>query len=64
MSAKTGDGVLPAVTEMVKELMKIHPKAEKFEQKNKVVEEIQRKKQEFQLRSGASSVGEKKKSCC
>ena len=52
------------MTDMVRELMKIHPKAEKFEQKNKVVQDIQRKKQEFQLKSGANAVDDKKKGCC
>lgn len=48
---------------MVRELIKTYPKVE-VEPKNKIVEEILKKKEEFKLKTGGMRVEKKKKMCC
>lgn len=53
VSAKNGDNIYQAFMNMARELIKLHPKVEKQEPGNKVIENIRKKKNEFKLKSGA-----------
>lgn len=65
VSAKTGDNVPKAFEQLAEMLMKIYPKEEQNNEPMAVVEDIRKKRREFQLNSG---VKESKKSnrpaCC
>jgi hypothetical protein len=44
VSAKSGDNIYQAFMNMARELIKLHPKMEKHEASNKVIENIKKKK--------------------
>jgi ribosome biogenesis GTPase A len=55
VSAKNGDKIYQAFMNMARELIKLHPKVEKQEPTNKVIENIKKKKSDFKLKSGADA---------
>ena len=70
MSAKTGEGVDKIFAELSRELVKIHPKVNPVAVKNPVMEDLKKRKgdmdkrkNEFKIRSGADTVA-KEKGCC
>lgn len=64
VSAKNGDNIYQAFMNMARELIKLHPKVDKQEGTNKVIENIKKKKNEFKLKSGAEEAEKKEKKCC
>ena len=52
MSAKTGEGVPKAFEKMAELLMKMYPKEEQRNEPMAVVEDIRKKRREFQLQAG------------
>ena len=63
VSAKTGEGVSKAFEKMAELLMKMYPKEEQRNEPMAVVEDIRKKRREFQLQAGTREVS-KKKGCC
>lgn len=49
---------------MARELIKIHPKTDKAESTNKVIESIKQKRNDFKLKSGSEKVEKEDKKCC
>lgn len=67
VSAKNGEGIEKAMVEMVKDLMKIHPKGNHFEGKSQVIEDLKKHRGAIMLRTGAETSmdqGQAKKGCC
>lgn len=65
VSAKTGDSVYNSFEDLSRKLTQIHPKIERKETENPVVANVLKKKNEFQLKSGASTNKKiEKKKCC
>jgi len=64
VSARNGDNIYQAFMNMARELIKLHPRVEKQEPTNKVIENIKKKKSEFKLKSGAEAIEPKDKKCC
>ena len=56
VSARNGDNIYQAFMNMARELIKLHPKLDKQEASNKVIENIKKKKSEFKLKSGADAI--------
>lgn len=63
MSAKSGDHIVEAFHRVAESLTKIYPKEEKKNSKNPVIDEISKKKKEFQLNSAKESK-KGNDSCC
>ena len=63
VSAKTGDHVGQAFEKLAEMLMGIYPKEEQRNEPMAVVEDIRKKRREFQLQSGQKEV-KKKSGCC
>ena len=64
VSAKTGDNVNKAFERMAELLMKVYPKQEGKNEPMAVVEDIRRKRREFQLQAGNRQSKKVKKGCC
>ena len=62
-SAKTGDNVTQAFHSVAEKLTKIYPKEDKKNDRNPIIDEISKKKKEFQLQSAADSK-QKNNTCC
>jgi hypothetical protein len=63
VSAKTGENVVKGFESISAELMKIYPKEEQNNEPMAVVEDIRKKRKEFQLQAGQKKVANKKKCC-
>ena len=63
VSAKTGNNVVEAFHTISQKLSKIHPREEKKNDRNPVIDEIAKKKKEFQLQSAADAK-KKNATCC
>jgi GTPase SAR1 family protein len=63
VSAKSGEHVAQAFEKLAEMLMKIYPKEEQRNEPMAVVEDIRKKRREFQLQAGQKEI-KKKGGCC
>lgn len=63
VSAKSGENVQQAFESISAELMRIYPKEEQNNEPMAVVEDIRKKRKEFQLQAGQKKAPAKK-NCC
>jgi FtsZ-binding cell division protein ZapB len=63
VSAKSGENVQQAFESISAELMRIYPKEEQNNEPMAVVEDIRKKRKEFQLQAGQKKTTAKKKCC-
>jgi 50S ribosomal subunit-associated GTPase HflX len=64
VSAKSGIHVNQAFQEISEVLTQLYPKEEKTKDGNPIVEDIKKKRKEFQLQAGKQSVAKNQKQCC
>lgn len=64
VSAKSGDNVQKAFETIAAELMKVYPKEEQRNEPMAVVEDIRKKRKEFQLQAGQKSAMKNSSKCC